>query len=85
MMGVLLEDMPFEDLSLIERIGLETEELGGIEDVCKPRFLDSWKIHERSEFELHNLKCSLGVDEVCVCPSHAKQFQSSTTLLRLWN
>ena len=84
MMGVLLEDVPFEDLPLIEHVGLETEGLGcDIEGVCKPRFLDSWKIHERSEFELHNLKCSLGVDEVCVCPSHAKQFQSSTTLLRL--
>ena len=47
MMGVLLEDVPFEDLSLIERIGLETEGLGyDIEDVCKPRLLDSWKLHE---------------------------------------
>ena len=40
-MGVLLEDMPFEALPLIERVGLETEGLGcDIEDVCKPQFLD---------------------------------------------
>ena len=83
MMRGPLEDMPFEVLPLIGRVGLETEELSGIEDVCKPQFLESWKIHERNELELHSLKCSLGVDGVCVCPSHAKQFQSSTTLLRL--
>ena len=40
-MGVLLEDMPFEALPLIERVGLETEGLGcDIEDICKPQFLD---------------------------------------------
>ena len=45
MIGVLLEDMPFEDLSLIERVEPETEGLGcDIEDVCKPRLLDSWKL-----------------------------------------
>ena len=50
MIGVLLEDMPFDDLPLIERVGLETEGLGyDIEDICKLRFLDSWKLHERSE------------------------------------
>ena len=45
MMGVLLEDVPFEDLSHIERVEPETEGLGrDIGDVCKPRLLDSWKL-----------------------------------------
>ena len=45
MMGVLLEDVSFEDLSHIERVEPETEGLGrDIEDVCKPRLLDSWKL-----------------------------------------
>ena len=80
MMHVLLEDMLFEVLPLIERVGLG----GNIKDVCKHWFLDSWKIvHERSEFELHSLKCSLGVDEVCVCPYDAKQIQSTTRCF--WN
>ena len=87
MMGVLLEDMPFVDLSLIERVGLETEGLGcNIEEVCKPWFLDSWKLHERSEFEVHSLKDvqgSLGVDKVCARPSHAKQIQLTTSSLHL--
>ena len=89
MMGVLLEDMPFEDLSLIERIGLEIEGLGcDIEDVCKSRLLDSWKLHEGSGFELHSLKDvqgSLGVDKICACPSHAKHIQLTTSSLHLWN
>ena len=93
MMGVLLEDVPFEDLPLIERVGLETEGLGcDIEDVCKPRFLDSWKLHERSEFELHSLKDaqgSLGVDKVCARSSHGKLADSiddslCLELVELW-
>ena len=75
MMRGPLEDMPLEVLPLIGRVGLETEELGDTEDVCKPRFLDSWKLHERSEFELHSLKDaqgSLGVDKVCARSSHGK-------------
>ena len=63
-------------------MGLETEGLG-----CDiEQFLDSWKLYERSEFELHSLKdvqCSLGVDKVCDCPSDAKQFQLTTRCV--WN
>ena len=66
MMGVLLEDVPFEDLSHIERVEPETEGLGrDIEDICKPRLLDSWKLMGGGGFELHSLKDaqgSLGVD-----------------------
>ena len=52
MIGVLLEDIP-----LIECVGLKTEGLGcNIEYLCKPRFLDSWKLNERSEFKLHSIK-----------------------------